>query len=610
MHSSAISIKEVYYKPNSEHIRLMVMSQNKSNVRRIGKVKKKDEALLGGKMLNVQDPFTGLYVSNGGSSAVIEPPYDPLVLETVCEQNNTLLQAITIMEVNIDGTGYGIVKKDINGSEVEAEKVKLSSFLETPYPNTSFVAIRRAIRKDVERVGYGFLEILRNMQGEIVLMRPLRAAYTRLLMLDDPVLVTKPIVRDGVASNVTYWDSERRFVQIIGGKTRYMREFGSSRKINAETGSWISKDDMVDATKEGTEVLYFTAETNSKSPYGIPRWINKLPSALGSRKAEEHNLEFFDAGGMPPAIIFVTGGRMSETSSQALDGILSGKAYRGTKHRGALVEIESSSTSLDSEGKVDVKVERFGDTNKDAMFASYDKQAAEHIRSAFRMPAIFFGNSGDYNFATAYTAVMLAEAQVFSPERDEFDNIFNQTITAALGITSYIMKSKPIALSNVDSQMKGLELVKTIIEPESVVETVNTLTGLSLKYKVGSELQVTTATTGGVSSTPQEGTNPLDNAAPAPNNSSASQTGKVTKADADDLVGLAYAHTYYLGLSKKNDYVTLPENEVAKQVKSLCKVNRKKFDELTAKIVLGSASEDAQALLAHSCALMGCEHDH
>lgn len=50
---------------------------------------------------------------------------------------------------------------------------------------------------------------------------------------------------------------------------------------------------------------------------------------------------------------------------------------------------------------------------------------------------MFIGKAADYNFATAYTAYMVAEAQVFLPERDEFDNnMINATIVKALGVES------------------------------------------------------------------------------------------------------------------------------------------------------------------------------
>jgi capsid portal protein len=50
-----------------------------------------------------------------------------------------------------------------------------------------------------------------------------------------------------------------------------------------------------------------------------------------------------------------------------------------------------------------------------------------------RLPPLFLGYAADYNFATAQTSYMVAEARVFEPERTEFDDLMNKTIIKELG---------------------------------------------------------------------------------------------------------------------------------------------------------------------------------
>ena len=219
------------------------------------------------------------------------------------------------------------------------------------------------------------------------------------------------------------------------------------------------------------------------TPYGVPRWINNLPSILGSRKAEEFNLEFFDHGGLPPAMILIQGGQLSNDSRDALTNYLSGKAK--IKQRGIIAEIFAASGDLGSAGSVKVSVERFGDERqKDAMFSIYDKNCAEHVRTAFRLPPMFLGLSEAYNFATAYTAYMIAEAQVFKPERDEFDEIINLTIMKEL-TEDYVYRSKGLNVVDVEQKLKALELSKEYQNPTDFMDALNEIAHTSLTAKEG-----------------------------------------------------------------------------------------------------------------------------
>jgi hypothetical protein len=116
------------------------------------------------------------------------------------------------------------------------------------------------------------------------------------------------------------------------------------------------------------------------------------------------------------------------------------------------------------------------------MFQKYDERCEEHVRVAFRLPPLFLGKAADYNFATAVTAYQVAEAQVFEPERKEFDEIINATIMKALGIKRYEFKSKPVVLQNADMQMKALQEGKDKISDDEHINKLNSLSGLDMQH--------------------------------------------------------------------------------------------------------------------------------
>lgn len=410
-------------------------------------------------LLTTEDEFQSLYFTpRKNTNVVIEPPYNPLQLASLVHRNNILAQCIATMEVNIDGSGYTfelldkekdkvtgdtitdsgdkdnkgmsqddspgglpasqrpqdystppIQKADKDGDTtsisddtnqvVDKELEMLEHFFNEPYPGMSFTTLRRKVRVDMEATGNGYIEVIRNLAGEVVFLRHLESVLMRLVKLDAPTDVEVTVTRGDKDFKAVLPMRERRYAYKVGAHIVYYREFGASRQVNKKTGAWMEKgsDDEKNIAILGSEVLHFTVTKDFRTHYGLPRWLNQLPSVLGSRKAEEYNLEFFDAGGLPPAIIFIQGGALVGGVKEQLNHYLSGKASQ--KHRAAIVEVMSTSGSLDSAGSVSVKTERFGPSATDSMFSSYDTACGEHIRKAFRIPPILLGTSSDYNRA-------------------------------------------------------------------------------------------------------------------------------------------------------------------------------------------------------------------
>lgn len=451
----------------------------------LGTVRKADTAALvtTGTDSFPEDSFVGSYYTGGSNSstAILEPYYKPGTLHALVLQNNILAQCVAAMEVNIDGTGHSIDL--IEGKvENEAEKQLLTDFFNEPYPGRSMITIRREARSDLEETGNAYIEAMRSGDDRVVMLNNLVSHDIRLVRMDDAVVATKTVIRGGEELKLQVKVRERRFVQLVNGKKVFFKEFGASRDLNVLTGEWAPAGTRLDVKDRASELIHLTGDKEPKTPYGSPRWLNQLPSVLGSRKAEEFNLEYFDAGGLPPVLVIVQGGYLGVEVKEQLQNHLSGGVSR---HRAAIVEAISSSGSLDSAGSVQVKLERFGDSRmSDSMFQNYDKSCEEHVRVAFRLPQMFIGKGGDYSYATAYTAYMVAEAQVFWPERQEFDELINNTVVKALGVKNHRFRSLPLTILNVDNQLKALGMVQDkLVNGSEVVDALNEITGLGLVYE-------------------------------------------------------------------------------------------------------------------------------
>lgn len=544
----------------------------------------------------LEDEFANLYYTTASSSnVVLQPPYEPKMLAHLVTHNNILNQCIEAMEVNIDGTGYEFVAVEEDKEGDKAEKVLLEGFFSEPYPGKSFLQIRRKMRRDLESTGYAFVEALTNMEGGLVGVRNLDTLSMRFVKLDDPVMVKKTITRAGQEVEIQMMERERRFTQKLGNSTLYYREFGTTRQLNKITGEWAKEGEIIPPEQQATQVIFFGVNPDTKSPYSVPRWINQMPSVIGSRKAEEQNLEFFDAGGMPPAIIFIQGGTLAKDASDQLRAYLSGKNKH--RNRAVVVEAQSSSGSLESAGSVQVRVERFGaERANDAMYANYDKNAEEHIRIGFRLPPLFIGRSQEYNFATAVVSYMVAEEQVFQPERSEFDDMINKTLIKALGVKTWKLVSKPITLKTVEDKFKALQLVAEKVEGEDLVKTVNEIAGTDLKYKkpdpVPDPLVQAAALAAGGPAPGQEKKNPTLPLSP----------GEKEPQKRFNLVKVAHDYGIMNGLLVSKSELTDDEKaEVSEVVKSLKGQDRVTFNEMVSAYTLGGVSKDLVTLTGDCC---------
>lgn len=356
--------------------------------------------------LEFEDSFHDLYETSSGTDvALIEPPFNPQTLQKLVKHNNALGPCIEAMRINIDGTGFEVFKKLKPEDKGEREEhlhdknlETLNEFFDEPWPGLSFTKLRKDLREDLETIGYGFLEVIRNPKGDIVFLRYIEAKTMRLLKLDGCKTVVREINRRGSIRKTTVNLRFRRFAQQIGTRVIYYKEFQADPDLDKTTGKWAPKGEMFSFQKRGSEIIYFVLDKDINSPYGVPRWISQLPSILGSRRAEENNLDFFNSGGIPPFILIVQGGILAPATKEAIEkGLATNNA---SKQRGLVIEVHSSGGSINDTNNVKVHVEKFGaEKQKDSQFEVYDSKCEARVRASFRLPPIFVGRTDDYNFA-------------------------------------------------------------------------------------------------------------------------------------------------------------------------------------------------------------------
>ena len=434
-----------------------------------------------------EDEYQQLYVGATRDQGIIQPPYNLRSLDRISQDNNALGPCIEAMVTNIDGTGYEFAADDEEAEDEEDDTniVALQEFFNEPWPGITWSEMRKLIRRDMERTGNGYIEILRNPQDKIVMIRHVDAKMMRMLRLDDAIPIDVKVIRQGVLQTVTVNLRERRYCQLVNGVSlMYFKEFGSKRDLHKKTAVWSPMGQKLPAHQRATEIMHFTVLPDAHTPYGIPRWVNQIPSVLGSRKAEEFNLDYFDNGGVPPVMVILQGGTLQAETRKAIEQKNSGPATKNNRLQ--VLEVEPVGGGLDGPvPQARVTVERFGgDRTTDSMFEMYDEKCEKRVRRSFRLPPMFVGAADDYTFATAFASYTVAEAQVFKPERDEFDNIMTMRLLPAMGYDGYKHRSKPLVIEDATLKLQGIEVIQTMadqVEPGDIVEAVNEVAGLHLK---------------------------------------------------------------------------------------------------------------------------------
>jgi PBSX family phage portal protein len=443
----------------------------------------------------------------------LDPPVDPRKLLTIFELSNALRQNVDAYKTNIDGFGHHFeplanpddpdflkavaehlkeqrtVRDTQIGSDPEPDEIDakvdevrqqmvrelrdLKAFFLAATEEISFPQLRKQMRQDLEVLGYGFWEVLRDknnrpgqfeyLAGHTVRLRPKDVGHTdvvRKVNLSPFEIVELPRKR-----------RFRQFVQIAPGLDRseviFFKEFGDPRVVSSRTGAVYKTPEAMEAAEKGvhpaTEVVHFRIHS-ARTPYGIPRWAGVILAALGSHEAEEINLMYFENKSVPPMALLVSGGRVTEETVTRIQDFFENE-MKGKKnfHKIIVLEAEGGTQApiglgVEHTGRMRIELVPLTQAmNSDALFQKYDERNITKIGATFRLPALLRGDSRDVNRATAQSALKFAESQVFSPERADFDDWMNRHIFPALGIQYWKYVSNSPKITDPLDQAKVLD---------------------------------------------------------------------------------------------------------------------------------------------------------
>lgn len=427
------------------------------------------------------------------------PPYLPRTLWDLYEASSSLRQCVDAYKSNIDGNGFhlepviDIDSDDVHervasamylerlmarergqivttlvptDAEVEAkireisdamklERFRIELFFENAVADGSFVGLRRETREDLEVTGNAYWEVLRDKNERAAQFDRLPSTTMRIMPLQrELVPVTVP-----VSTGPLSMGSERvrrrfrRFVQVIGVKKVFFKEYGDPRTMSATTGTYYENQLELESKEKtkpiaATEVMHFRIQ--GPGAYGMPRWIGTLLSVLGTRHSEEVNYLYFNNKAVPPLALLVSGATVSKDSVKRIEDYIENN-LKGIKnfHKILIIEAEAQAGSdpdTAPPGRIRLELRPLTQAQQsDALFQKYDERNADKIGMQFRLPRLLRGDVRDFNRATAEAALEFADGQVFQPERTEFDDSINKRLLRGeLGIRYWRFASNAV----------------------------------------------------------------------------------------------------------------------------------------------------------------------
>lgn len=378
--------------------------------------------------------------------------FDELV--DIVDLNARLSRSINTYAVNTVGLGFNVnikdgVKNSDKFEEAKKQQRLVDSRLGFPHPKKNFCTLMRESKEDEETIGNGYLEVSRDLKGEIKRLHniPGQTIWVR----DNP---------------------ERGFKQDIEstGEEKYFKEFGDMRVMNAETGDYEEEEDEeVGFENQANELIHFKRYSTKSRYYGTPRWIPAIPAIIGNRKAAERNVNFFDNDGVPRMMIQVEGGTLTEKSEENIQNFIQQK-HKGVDnaHRVMVIEAVDQTENMGPPGldgkqnnsRINLEPLTVG-MEEDASFLEYRKANDEEVREIFGISEAFFSTS-DVNRASAEVSRAITNEQEFEPDRKDKEFLINNTIVRDIIIRNELPdehKSKDLDSEEIRDQVEDIDIL-------------------------------------------------------------------------------------------------------------------------------------------------------
>jgi PBSX family phage portal protein len=371
-----------------------------------------------------------VYRNGYGLFDVITPPWNLYELANFYDTSFANHAAIDAKVENIVGLGYDFETSESTmlrletvmneeqqtraRNRIERARIELRAWLESLNDDDSFTSTMMKFYTDVQATGNGYLEVGRTTTGEIGYIGHIPSTTMRVRRK-----------RDG-------------FVQIIGNKVVYFRNFGAKNK------------NPVTTDPRPNEIIHFKEYSPLNTFYGIPDIMSAVTSLQGDQLASQYNIDYFGNKAVPRYVVTVKGAKLTEEAEDKLFRFLQ-TSLKGQSHRTLYIPLPGDTEN----NKVEFKMEPIESGVQEASFKEYRKQNRDDILIAHQVPLSKIGGSDASNIASALAQDRTFKEQVARPAQKNIEKMLNKVIKEKTDILEF--KFKELTLTDEIAQSQILE---------------------------------------------------------------------------------------------------------------------------------------------------------
>lgn len=363
----------------------------------------------------------------------------PFPMDAMMDLNNrsvTRRACIEALATNVCKLGYTIKKLDPNAEAETTDEVsdQVTDLLEewAGKDDESFSNLLYRVVYDVESCGNGYLEVSRDLEGNIAGLH-YAPAHTIYIKAD----------RSG-------------YIQKVGLKKVPFYNFGDVWTINNDGSRRLNKD----RNARVKELIHFKLPASGSKFYGEPRDVPAIPTYFGDEQARKQNNKFFTHGATPEVLLVF---RVNPNDAKTIygSGNLNVKIPESFKKdmenffRRTLTSKELVPGILNLPAGVELKVERLSSEQKEAGWSKFREDNRKEIQEAFRTPDVILALSGS-NYASAMAEKSVYLEQVIEPEQTSLSEKLMRRLWPEM--TSIIMKNSPAVIDEEGNEKKPRQL--------------------------------------------------------------------------------------------------------------------------------------------------------
>ena len=360
-----------------------------------------------------------------------DPPYDPQDLVDLMAVNVTHSRCVKAKAADAAGMGFKVISSEGEADVDKATVKRIKEWAKHIHPELDLNGVLEELTKDRESIGWGCMEVIRNLKGEVSGLIPMPSCSVR--VLKD--------VKEGDA----------KYVQLgLDVSNVYFQEFphkykdGHPNCVSPSDG----KTPMSSILDSANELIFWKKHhVSATKHYGIPDIIPASGDVAAVRQIRDRFLKFFDNNCIPEYAVTIVGAECTPAMLLSITEFFS-SSFKGDPHKTLILSSE------DPDFKADFKQVEEG--QREADYRETRKDLRDFIRLAHGIPPAILGIEGGTSkgAGSGLSQAELYVNRIVSPAQRGLHKILDNILEFGLGIKDAVIRLEAPDIRDLNLEMR------------------------------------------------------------------------------------------------------------------------------------------------------------